>query len=179
MSESDSSHRDYVNALFVQHSPRIRGFILSVLPNMSRADDVLQETFMTVTAKADDFVSGTNFFAWACRIARYKVLEECKRDNKSSGMLSGEVIEAICSTQAGATNELREEQLHALQKCVSALSPHARRAIELRYTRAHKIGEIAQILGWSIDSVYVVLSRARDALGKCINEKLGVEIDGY
>ena len=150
MSENDSSHRDEVNALFVQYSPRIRGFILSVLPNMSRADDVLQDTFMTVTAKADDFTSGSNFFAWACRIAHFKVLEEGKRDSKSNNILSPEVIEAICSAQPGA-DELREERLLALHDCLSKLAPHARRAIELRYSRAHRTGEIAQILGWSIE----------------------------
>jgi RNA polymerase sigma-70 factor (ECF subfamily) len=154
---------------------------------MARADDVLQETFLTVTAKADDFVTGTNFVAWACRIAQFKVLEECKRNQKLSYTLSPEVIEAVCSTSSGvfgpglqsqSAAEFEESQRFALKECITELSPHTRRAIELRYVRAHKAQEIAEILGWSIDSVYVVLSRARDTLQKCINGKMGIEIDG-
>tara|TARA_R110002049_G_scaffold27321_1_gene93937 strand:- start:31532 stop:32101 length:570 start_codon:yes stop_codon:yes gene_type:complete len=189
MHQHGSSHRDYVNGLFVQHSPRIRGFILSILPNMGRADDVLQETFLTVTAKADDFTRGTNFVSWACRIAQFKVLEDSKRNQKSNSTLSPEVIDAVCSssremlnatsmTQSAAVNDFQEEQLSALENCITTLAPHTRRAIELRYVRAHKTREIAEILGWSIDSVYVVLSRARDSLQKCINGKMGIESDG-
>lgn len=179
MSDTEISHQDYVNGLFIKHSPQIRGFILSVLPNMSRTDDVLQETFLTVTAKADDFTCGTNFVAWACRIARFKVLEEFKRNRKSDCTLAPEVIEAVCAMQPDHADERREEQLSVLQECIDSLAPHTRRAIELRYARAHSTPEIAEILGWSVDSIYVVLSRARDTLQKCINEKLGVRIDGH
>lgn len=178
MSETESSHRDHVNALFVQHSPRIRGFIVSILPNLGRADDVLQETFLTVTAKANDFKRGTNFAAWACRIAQFKVLEDCKRNEKTNCTLSPEVIEAVCSAQLHSSEEFQIEQRLALQDCITSLAPHTRHAIELRYIRAHKTPEIAEILGWSVDSVYVVLSRARGTLQKCINLKMGIEIDG-
>ncbi len=166
------THRDHVNALFVLHSPRIRGFILSLLPNMSRADDVMQETFLTISAKAEDYERETNFVAWACTIARYKVLEECNRNQKTSLMLSPDVIEAVCVSHSPMTPDEEESRLAALKECMDALAPHTRRAVELRYSRAHSAAEIAKLLGWSTDSVYVVLSRARTALQKCITTHL-------
>ncbi|MCM2369216.1 sigma-70 family RNA polymerase sigma factor [Aporhodopirellula aestuarii] len=172
MNTKAPSHRDQVNALFVLHSPRIRGFILSLIPNMSRADDVMQETFLTVSAKADDYEEGTNFVAWACTIARFKVLEECNRNQKASLMLSPDVIDAVCVAHAPLSAEDDEARLKALKDCMDSLAPHTRRAVELRYTRAHSAAEIASLLGWSTDSVYVVLSRARQALQKCINAHL-------
>ncbi|WP_231617263.1 sigma-70 family RNA polymerase sigma factor [Novipirellula aureliae] len=172
MSKTNPSHRDRVHALFVQHSPRIRGFILSLSPNIGRADDLLQETFLTVSAKSDDYLSGSNFVAWACAIARYKVLEEYKRSGKSPNLLSPEVIEAVCAANPTSADENVNSVMLALKTCLSALSPHARQAIELRYTRAHTATEIATILGWSTDSVYVILSRARGSLQKCINARL-------
>ncbi|TWT79273.1 RNA polymerase sigma factor YlaC [Planctomycetes bacterium CA13] len=175
-SQKEPSHQDRVHALFVQHSSRIRGYILSILPNIGRADDVLQETFLTASLKANDFVAGTNFVAWACTIARYKVLEECKRLKKSKTLLSPEAIEAVCAADDPLLDEGDEAEMSALKKCLCELSPHTRRAIDLRYKRAHSASEIATILGWSIDSVYVVLSRARGTLQKCINAKL--EING-
>lgn len=178
MSESEPQHRDHVHALFIKNSPRIRGFVLSILPNMSRADDVLQETFLTVTAKADDFSPGTSFISWACRIAQYKVLEECKRNRKSGSCLSPEVIEAVCAVYSPTDNGFKEDQLLALNECLKSLAPHTQRAIELRYGRAHKAPEIANLLGWTTDSVYVVLSRARDALQKCVQSRLGVDVNG-
>ena len=40
---------------------------------------VLQEVFLVITRKANDFEEGTNFFAWACTIARFKLLELLRR----------------------------------------------------------------------------------------------------
>ncbi len=42
---------------------RLRAFVLSLAPDFSAADDVLQETFLVVTRKAAEFEPGTNFFA--------------------------------------------------------------------------------------------------------------------
>lgn len=174
LTKKSLSTEDHVHTLFIKYSPRIRGFILSILPDMGRADDVLQETFLTASSKANEFVVGTNFVAWACSIARYKVLEECRQTQKA-GMLSAEVIEAVCSARSAAFPDNRDDQLGALQECLMSLSPHARRAVELRYARAHSAAEIADLLDWSTESVYVVLSRARCALLKCVSTKLELE----
>ena len=176
MSSSESiqeSAREYVNALFVQFSPELRGFILALLPNMSRADDVFQETFLTVTRKAADFQPGTNFLAWACTIARYKVLEAGRKRPADLQPLSEEVLESLSAVVPEPENEDRELQL--LNECLEDLHPHTRRAMELRYEQGHKPAEIARRLGWTAESVYVVLSRARAALRTCVERKLELE----
>ena len=172
MTEIRLSQRDCVHSLFLQHSPELRGFILSLLPIHGRADDVLQETFLTVSRKADDFVPSTNFVACACSIAKYKVLEDCKRYANCVQTLAPEVIQAICVVRPDTNPTIEEARLDALKGCVSKLSPQMMRAIELRYSRAHKPSEIAELLGWTTDSVYVVLSRARNALQKCIQVQM-------
>ena len=159
----EEDQRQHVNALFVKNSPRIRGFILSLVPNMALADDVLQETFLTVSSKADDFTRGTNFVAWACRVAKYKILEVNRSNNRTSGMLSPDAIEALCAVELGL-QESNQEELFALKLCIEKLPAHTRRAIKLRYSSGHNALEIAELLGWSVDSVYVVLSRARQLL---------------
>lgn len=177
----ESNQRDrvsYVSSMFVKYSPKIRGFILSLVPNMELADDVLQETFLTVTKKADDFEPESNFVAWACRIAQFKVLEECRRNRKACGAFSNEVIEAICAAHPGPQQDEPVQRLDALKWCINRLAPHTQRAFELRYQNAHKTSEIAQILGWSVDSVCVILSRGRATLKKCIASRMGLEENG-
>ena len=164
----------YVNALFVKNSPRIRGFILSLVPNMALADDVLQETFLTVSSKSEDFAKGSNFVAWACRIAKYKILEASRQNKRTSGMLSPSAIEAVCASELGL-QESNEAELAALKLCIDKLSPHSRRAFELRYSNGHNANEVASLLGWTVDSVYVVLSRGRKMLQKCIVSHLAGE----
>lgn len=176
---ADQGHRDHVNALFVQNSPRIRGFIISLVSNMALADDVLQETFVTASAKADEFTPGSNFVAWACRIAQFKVLEESRRMRRTNGILSPEVIEAVCSTISIEPEDQTEERLEALKWCLNRLAPHTRQAFELRYTHAHKTSEIAKILGWSVESASVILSRGRSALKKCITSRMELNSHGF
>src|SRR5688500_12316524 len=105
------SPRHHVNALFVQFGPEVRGYILALLPDMSRADDVFQETFLTVSRKAGDFRPGTNFLAWACAIARYKVLEALRKRPDSAQALSEEVIDSLSAVCPEPENEDRELKL--------------------------------------------------------------------
>ena len=175
-SDHDSSRetpREHVSALFVQFSSEIRGFILALLPDMSRADDVFQETFLTVTRKATDFRPGTNFLAWACTVARFKVMEAGRRRPGALQPLSDEVLESLCAVTPEPESDDRE--LEMLGECIGELHPHTRRAMELRYEQGHKPAEIARRLGWTAESVYVVLSRARSALRECVGRKLGLE----
>ena len=65
--EKDSdgpSRTEEVQLLFVRHENSIRAFIRALQPSLSDADDVLQETFLTVSRKASSFEIGTNFTAW-------------------------------------------------------------------------------------------------------------------
>lgn len=176
---SDSSSQtpqEHVSALFVQFSPELRGFILALLPEMSRADDVFQETFLTATRKAADYRPGTNFLAWACTIARYKVLEAGRRRSSAPLPLCEEAVESLCAALPESP-DLQEEnrRLRALDECLENLHPHTRRAMEMRYEQGHKPAEIAGRLGWTAESVYAVLSRARAALRECVAGKLALE----
>ena len=70
---------EQVQMLFVRNEGAIRAFVRALQPALADADDVLQETFLTVSRKAASFEPGTNFVAWACGIARLKVLENFRQ----------------------------------------------------------------------------------------------------
>lgn len=173
------NQRDHVGALFVQHVPQIRRFILNLVPDMVLADDVLQETYLTVSKKADEFTRGSNFLAWACTIARYKVFEESRRNLRTGKILSTEALNAVCSAAPEVELFDTQERLEALNSCIGRLSPHAKQAFELRYHNAHSTSEIAKILGWTVGSVCVILSRGRKTLRDCVATKLRLKENGF
>jgi RNA polymerase sigma-70 factor, ECF subfamily len=170
MADSVDSHTAHVQLLFIQHTSQLRGFIIALMPDFSRVDDVLQETFLTITKKAASFEPGSNFIGWACTIARFKVLEGGRKAAAGGQPLAPEVIESLCA--CAPEPEPEDERLRLLTDCLQQLAPQSRRAIELRYQHAHKPAEIATILGWTPNSVYVALSRARDLLRECMEIKL-------
>lgn len=170
---ADSANPDQlslVQGLFVQHLPALRGFVLSLVSDYSLVDDVVQETFLVVSAKAGQFQRGSNFRAWAWTIARYKVLQTLQKVPKAEQRLSDEVIESLCATDA-SEEWPAEDQLRQLAECVRELAPKARQAVELRYQQAHKPPEIARRMGWTVDAVHVALSRARVALRDCVQRR--------
>ena len=56
------------------HQRQLYLFILTLLPNPNDADDVLGDVNTLLWTKADDFEPGTNFTAWAYRVAHFEVL---------------------------------------------------------------------------------------------------------
>ena len=157
-----------VQQLFVRHQGRLKAFVLALWPDFARADDVLQEVFLTVTAKAAEFEPETSFLAWARSIARFKLLEARRKWNLRS--LDADTLTSLaaaCPDDWG--NDVR---LASLTKCLSTLAPKAQELVRLRYHREHSPAEIAAILSWTVNSVAVGLAKARAALRECIERQL-------
>ena len=117
-----------VQLLFVRNENAIR----ALQPSLSDADDVLQETFLTVSRKASSFEIGTNFTAWACGIARLKVLENFHQ-TKRANVLSEKAIIAL--TEDVPTPESFKEREQALAKCIAKLPSKLRDLLWRRYSR--------------------------------------------
>lgn len=159
-----------VQQLFVRHQSSIRAFILSIHPSFAEADDILQESFLTVTRKANEFAEGSNFIAWSFAIARFKTLESRRRRPLAGEQLSDEVLEALSASAPDAG--FFDRRLEALQRCLDKLAPKARDMVRLRYHEECGPEEIARQLAWKQNAVNVALSRARAALRKCVGRRV-------
>jgi len=157
-----------VEQLFVRHVAAIRGFIEAFVPDFNQADDVLQECFLTVATKADEFQPGSDFLAWALAIAKFKVLEALRRPG-AVGYFSPAVLDTLSA--AVPIEAFSDEDREFLRECINELSERARQVIELRYGEACKPAEIARRLNWTREAVYVALSRARALLRECMERK--------
>jgi RNA polymerase sigma-70 factor, ECF subfamily len=156
-----------VQRLFIESQPALHVFVHALVPDFGRAQDVLQETFLAVTRKANDFSPGSNFMAWSSAIARYKVLESL-RERRFIG-LTPAAIEAVCNSEAAVSADPRIE---VLAECIETLTAKTKQVVTLRYQEAHQPAEIARIIGWTPAAVYVALSRARRFLHDCVAQSL-------
>ena len=78
--------------LFSANQRRIQTFIFTLLPDRDQAQDVMQETSVVLWQKFDSFETGTDFTAWAFRIARLEVLSLVRRQQRARLVFD----EAIC-----------------------------------------------------------------------------------
>lgn len=170
-SQQDEAHTAAVQGLFLQYQPAIRGYVLSIVPDFSMADDVVQETFLVVTRKAASFELGTSFAAWVKTIARYKALEAIRSAKRKFESLSEEVIEVLSVERHEFIGDV-DVWLGMLASCIDELAPQAKRSINLRYRNDHLPPEIASRMSCTVQSINVTLSRARSFLRDCVQRKL-------
>lgn len=177
---SDSEHTTHVQGLFVRHGAEVKYFVLSLLPEPGEAEDVVQEVFLTATAKAHDFEEGTNFKSWVFAIARFKVLEYLRGKKREPLALSDETMNLLATEAAWqefVEDEVTEQRTRkALNDCLGALPPKLRKLIQLVYQGGIKPGEAAMEVQWKPEAAYVGLSRARKQLRQCIEKKVNVTI---
>ena len=162
-------HTVRVQQLFIRHQSNIKAFILSLRPDFSEAEDILQEVFLVITRKAADFQEGSNFTSWALTIARFKVMEAA-RNRTSDTALSEEVLESL--VEECPQEELCEDRAAAVRNCMEKLAPRLQEVMRLRYFAEHGPLEIARLLSWTPNSVNVALSKARKLMHGCVNRQL-------
>ena len=166
-----------MQGLFVQHLPALRGFVLSLVSNFNLVDDIVQETFITVTSKAGNFERGTNFRAWAWTIARFKTLQMLEEIRPGEGIARPGCDRRIVRPRI-RRRMVRRRMLRHLSGCIAELAPKARQSIELRYMQAHRPPEIARLMGWTVDAVHVALARARVVLRGCVTRRVAAQAGG-
>ena len=174
-SHSSTQHTLSVQSLFVQHHPQLRSFIQSLVPDFATADDILQECFLTVSAKAHEFRLESNFLAWARSIARFKILAMHRDQSRRPAMLSEEVLDSLILSYPQAESETIGEQMQALESlrfCLNKLGPAAREIIHMRYFSQWGPTEISRIRDCSTNAVNVTLARSREALRRCVENSI-------
>lgn len=160
--------------LFTEHEPRVHAYVLSLITDWAAAEEILQETNAVLWAKFGEFEPGSNFFAWACAIARHKVQEYQRQKQRGGLPLDPTVMEAIESDTVDMADELAARQ-RALTGCLSKLPPRDRDLIERRYMRGSSTQAVASQVGRSVEAVYKAVQRIRHALHQCITLALGAE----
>ena len=171
---NDSDRGAQFVRLFVQHQRRIHALILALVPNGPDADDILQETSAVLWEKFDEFESGTNFSAWALRIARYQVMAYYSTKRRTRARLSDETIDLVVEKMA-ARPAREDVRAAALAGCLEGLDREDRVLLEQRYRGEVPTEELARASGRTVFAVYKALDKIHDRLLLCVQGKLKSE----
>jgi RNA polymerase sigma-70 factor (ECF subfamily) len=163
--------RERFLALYEEHGPQVRGFLLAATGCPHQADDLQQNVARVLLEKLADYDETRPFRCWALGIARLETLKWRQRLARRREVLSIEAIDllqAACQDEADPFAERRER----LPACVAALPEQSRRLLSLRYERGLAAKEIAGNVGRTAAAVDMALSRIRRLLRDCIDRKL-------
>jgi len=162
-----------VIAQWTAHAPGVLAYTLTLEPNWSNAEDILQETAVTVWEKSGEFQPGTDFRAWACRIAYFKVKTFARR-NKDFSPVDERLLETL-SAEADEMAERLDPRLGALADCLKKLSARDRQILDLRYKARGTARQTAEMLRCSLVGAYKALQRIHDGLFDCVERTLARE----
>jgi RNA polymerase sigma-70 factor (ECF subfamily) len=161
---------DFVQ-LFTKSQRRLFLFILAQVGQLADAEEVLQDTNVVIWSKCHQFQPGTNFFAWAGKIATYEILKYRDKKRASRLQFSDDFIARVAA-DAVEFNEELEQRREALTECLRRLKPIDRELIQARYAPGENGLKVAERLGRPINSVYQSIGRIRKVLFECVNRRL-------
>lgn len=171
--DQDQRLADFLE-LYSSNYPRLQYYVYALLPMANDASDVLQETSMVLWRRFDTFELGTNFFAWAVKIARFQVMKYHERQVRAARLFDTNLLEKL-SIEAGDDNVVRTISLQALENCLGKLSEIDRTLIRRRYQSGMSVQQLAVDLGRTANSISKSLGRIRRSLLECITRTMARE----
>jgi RNA polymerase sigma-70 factor (ECF subfamily) len=160
--------RDFV-VLMTQHQCRLYGYILALSADPDAANDVLQEANVVLWTQWRQFKPGSNFKAWAFRIAHFQFMAYRQKQFRDKTLFSDDLLSTL-ATEAKEIDERYEERSAALERCLERMPPRSREAIRLRYADELSVADIAHKLHRKANAVYQILFRARQWLNQCVQK---------
>jgi RNA polymerase sigma-70 factor (ECF subfamily) len=161
-----------MEVLLERYKRPVFSFVLRLIGDRARAEDLLQETFLRLVEHAHTFEGSAKLKTWLFRIARNQCIDESRRrvhrrhpsldaplaDDGSAGTLH----DRVASGEAGADRRTVGTELkQRMSDAIAALPEDQREVFLLRQVQNLQFKEIAEITGVSENTVK---SRMRYAL---------------
>lgn len=178
--EAVASRRDRAAfvRLFEHFAPRVKTFMLRSGASEATAEEITQETMLTVWRKADSFVpGGTGAATWIFTISRNLRIDALRRERRNGYEID---LDKDIGREAHLDERTPESQVAAveLHKAMRRLSNEQLRVIELSFFGEKAHGEIAEQLQIPLGTVKsrsrLAITRLRALLGTCHDDRAPV-----
>lgn len=172
-SDTDSQVESYLE-LLNSNERALSAYVHALVHNRADAEDILQGSRLTMWKKFSDFEPGSNFLAWARKIALHQILNYRRSQSRKSVFSTDPVfIEAVAEEIDRQSDQLTERS-EALKICLKKLPEAQRKMILFRYYEGCDIAEVASKTGRTEGAAYRLLSRIRKTLNECVSQHTGV-----
>jgi RNA polymerase sigma-70 factor, ECF subfamily len=124
------------------------------------AEDVVQETLIAIHTRRATYDPQRPFTAWVYGIARYKLVDEYRRNKRAAAVPLDDAGELFTADEAEAASARRD-----VEKLLAKLPPAKRALVREVKLEGHSIADTAAKTGMSEAAVKVTLHRALKSLG--------------
>jgi RNA polymerase sigma-70 factor, ECF subfamily len=162
--------------LIRRHNQRLYRIARSILRDESEAEDVMQDAYLRAYAHLEQFEGRASFITWISRIAMNEALARLRRnvrfvewdetmnEDRGNGSPAPKTPEEELS---------RRELFFILNEAMDSIPVSYRLIFVLRQVEGLSTEEVAEISGISSDNVKARFHRAKVALRKAIDRRIG------
>lgn len=161
-----AADREAFRQLYYKYYSRLGRFLSRVIRNHDDAEEVIQDTLMTVWQHANDFRGTARVSTWIFGIAYRRALNSLRKSAARSRVLVPE-LEGLEQAVEDVSRETEERQL--LNIGLSSLAPEQRLVVVLAYGIGHSCEEIAAIADCPVNTVKTRMYYARRKLRDVIS----------
>lgn len=163
-------HELFVRLLTAAHD-RLLAYLASLLGNRHDAEDVFQQASVTMWRRFDTFEPGTDFLAWATKVAFYESREFRRLKARAHFQFSDALLETLAAERLPDL-EHTDARMAALEHCLGKLDAPSRTLVEAAYFEEGSVIQLAGQLGRAPQTLYNKLNLLRRTLAECIERRL-------
>ncbi len=153
--------------LLERHLDRVVGLAYRLLGERAAAEDVAQDTFLRLWARAERWRPEARLDTWLYTVARNLCLDRLRK----AGRQSDAPLPELPDPAPSAERQLSEAQTAArVAREIAALPERQRSAIALVHEEGLSNIDAAEVLGVSVDALESLLARARRRLRERLAE---------
>ncbi|QDU59963.1 RNA polymerase sigma factor CarQ [Planctomycetes bacterium Pan216] len=160
----------------VRNQHRVFRYIVSLVANRADAEELFQQTCLTLWEHWDRYDPALDFLPWACGIAHNHVRNFRRRKEHRQVQLDADVVELL-ARRSEAVLSRESDGVAALRDCLETL-PDASRSVIQGYYSGRTVREIAALRDATPNAIYKMLDRIRVALHECVAARLAGEVPG-
>jgi RNA polymerase sigma-70 factor (ECF subfamily) len=166
-SEDQAAAQQRFLSLFLRSEREIFRYVAALVPNVADAEDIVQQTALSLWEKFDAYDPNQPFTPWACRFALNKAKQWIERRQRWQALLEGGLADELAQRREELRPEL-EMRLSHLEGCLAKLPDEQRSLVEGYYYRRDGIEKLAANSGRTVAAAYKTLQRIRQALLVCV-----------
>jgi len=153
--------KDALTELIERYEAPLRYFISRLSANPETAEDIFQDTWLTVIRRIHSLKKTGAFSTWLYRIARNKVYQRFRRKRKLF-----ELNENIAVPNDTENDVFSTEDAAKIHRCLKELLPEYREVLMLRFLEQMSYEQISQVINCNLGTVKSRIHYAKLALKK-------------
>jgi RNA polymerase sigma-70 factor (ECF subfamily) len=153
-----------MRTLYARHNVKAYRFVLRLVGDACKAEDIVSEVFFDVWRQAGRFEGRSQVGTWILAIARFKALtaRRARRDEPLDQMMAETIADGADDPD---TCVRKKDESALLRTCIAQLSADHRAVIDLVYYHGKSVEEAAEILGVPRNTVKTRMFYARKKIG--------------